>query len=129
MAGKPNPLDQTLDNITQGMLALSSVVKQELQSFERAYSQDGSAYNLEELARIAERHAKTTALYIEMAPFFDAKQRLEAIDYFRNWLLTSSEWVGERRETVLECLTSIEQAVIQDVTPGGASAALQSTLI
>jgi hypothetical protein len=129
MARTQNPLDKTLENITEGMLSLSSVVKQELQAFERAYSQDGSAYNLEELARIAERHAKTTALYIEMAPFFDAKQRLEAIDYFRNWLLTSTGWVGERREIVLECLTAIEQAVIQDVTPGNASTALQYTLI
>lgn len=129
MAGKPNPLDQTLDNITQGILSISSVVKQESQAFERAYSQDGSAYNLEELARITERQVKTTEMLIGLAPFFDAKQRLEAIDYFRNWLLTSTEWVGERREIVLECLTAIEQAVIHDVTPGSASAALQYTLI
>lgn len=129
MADKPNPLDRTLDNITQGMLALSSVVKQELQAFEKSYGQDGSSYNLEELARILERIAKTSGLCIEMAPFFDAKQRLEAIDYFRQWLLTSNEWVGERRETVLEWLTAIEQAIIKDVTTGGASATLQYTLI
>jgi sarcosine oxidase delta subunit len=122
-------LDRALTNYNQIAWTLSVKIKGALKNLENF---DGNpvecpqcheiilkAFTIKELAEFARAvNQLMTALktLTELAPFFTAKQNIEGTDHFLDWLLTSTEYIGEERERIIDIVRMYQLAIAQDAS-------------
>lgn len=102
-------LDDALSNFQQISLDMSRKVKKAVKSL------DPEVYDFQQLTRATKQLADTAKIYVEIAPFYAAKQSLEGIDHYREYILHSEEYTGEIRERILESIKTYEQIILSDV--------------
>lgn len=105
-AKKKNALDTTLQQFQAAALDLSKLIQNETAVLK------AGKYELPELYRMAEAHSRTLLRMVELAPFLDFRSQIEGIEGFREWLLTSQEYIGETRQSILEALNTYQQSII-----------------
>ncbi len=101
-------LDKTLQNFQESSLTFSEVVKTAIEKL------DENSYDFPSLIRASKQHAETLQIFIDAAPFFAVKQSMEGTDRFRDWLLTTPEYVGQKRADILEAIAAYQDTLLAD---------------
>lgn len=97
--------DTTLENFQRATYELSLIVKRRFLEAK----EDSEDYNLKDLSQIAHLLAKTVQLYLECAPFFATKSRIEVLEQVKQDLPYISEFTEEERNITSRVLTWMQE--------------------
>jgi len=104
--------DSTIDEILENHKATALVMSQKLK--ESAESVESADYEFQELVHAIEKLSRTLHLTIEDAPFLLFRTQFEGAENFREWLLDSQEFVGDRRDTILEAIEAYQRDCLEN---------------
>lgn len=104
-------MNTTIDEILENHKATALIMSQKLR--DSAQAVDGGDYDFQELVHSIEKLARTLHLTIEDAPFLLFRTQFEGAENFREWLLGSQEFVGDRRDTILEAIEAYQQECLE----------------
>lgn len=103
---KLSKLDDSLDNILETVYQATERLKEQAERLEV------NDYDLLSLIRGVKELSQSTGNLIEHAPFLSFRDDFEAIDRCREWVLISTEWIGDHRQIVLDCLSAYQADLI-----------------
>ena len=109
-------LDKALSNFQQISWTLSVKIKKALQNLENFDESILTVRELAEFARAVSQLITALKTLTELAPFFTAKQNIEGTDHLLNWLLSSTEYIGEERERMIAIIRTYQLAIAQDAS-------------
>lgn len=102
---KGSSFDKTLENFQKATLDLSLIVKRRMLDAKK----NSTPYDLKDLSQIAHLLARTVQLYIECAPFYEVKGRIEVLEQVKQDLPYLSEFTEEEREITSKVLTWMQE--------------------
>ncbi len=118
---KLKALDESLDNILLTVLSVTETLKIQASQIQvNDYDSLNLFRGIKDLSQAMEK-------FIDLAPFMAFREDFEAVERAKEWLLTSTEFIGEKRQPIFEFLLSYQNALIQ--ATGKATASPQYQLL